>query len=111
MKTLRAATVVALATCLAFVLSEASAQYYPPGPAYPAGPAYPGGPAYRPAPPPVEDADQPGMYAPAPPGNYAPPPAQPMYPGQQQPYARQQADADPGPRHQLPAAGRLSLDA
>jgi len=74
MNALRAATWVALATGFAFVLGEASAQYYPSGPVYPSGPAYPGGPAYGP--------DDQQSYAPPPPPNYAPRPPQPIYPGQ-----------------------------
>ncbi len=86
MKTLRLVAGVVLATSLAFALGQASAQYYPSGP------------AYRPAPPPMEPADQPDMYAPAPPGNYGPPPAQPMYPGQApQPYYNGQRQAAPAP--------------
>jgi lipoprotein-anchoring transpeptidase ErfK/SrfK len=86
MNALRAATWVALATGFAFVLGEASAQYYPSGPVYPSGPAYPGGPAYGPGGPgtpaygPPPDDQQ--SYVPAPPPNYAPRPPQPIYPGQ-----------------------------
>ncbi|HLH87312.1 MAG TPA: L,D-transpeptidase [Xanthobacteraceae bacterium] len=97
MNAVRAATWVALATGFAvLLLGEASAQYYP------SGPAYPNGPAYRPAPPPADDYDQqPGMYAPAPPPNYAPPP-QSAYPGgpyqqQQQPYTARQQAMPPAP--------------
>jgi len=87
MNALRAATWVALATGFAFVLGEASAQYYPSGPVYPAGPAYPGGPAY--GPPPGDDQQS---YAPPPPPNYAPRPPQPIYPGPAaQPYDQRQA--------------------
>jgi len=93
MKTLRVVAGVALATSLALALGEASAQYYPSGP------------AYRPAPPPMDRAEEPDMYAPAPPpGNYGPPSAQPMYPGQQQPYTGQrQAMPTPAPGTNFPA--------
>ncbi|HYW59590.1 MAG TPA: L,D-transpeptidase [Xanthobacteraceae bacterium] len=91
MTALRAATVV-LATGLAFVMGEATAQYYPPGP-----------PGVRMGPPiPVEQDDD--IYAPPPPANYprAPQavyPGQQAYPGQQQPPydTRDQRQAMPAP--------------
>ena len=58
MKTLRAVTLVALATGLTFVVGEASAQYYPSGPAYPPAAVGP-----RMGPPMPVDADDPD-YAP-----------------------------------------------
>jgi len=94
MRALRAATVVALATGIAFAIGEADAQYYPSGPNYP-----PPGAAVRVGPPmPVEQADDADLYAPPPPPNYVPRPPQPIYPGQaQQPYPPGQMQAAPAP--------------
>jgi lipoprotein-anchoring transpeptidase ErfK/SrfK len=95
MKALRAATLVALATGIAFAVTEANAQYYPSGPNYPAP-----GPAVRVGPPiPVDQADDPpDAYSPPPPANYAPRPPEPIYPGQaQQPYPPAQMQAAPTP--------------
>jgi lipoprotein-anchoring transpeptidase ErfK/SrfK len=111
MRVLRAATLVALATGLAFglasVLGEAHAQYYPPGPNY--GPPPPYGPGVRLGPPmPVEQADDgPDIYAPPPPPNYGPRPGEAVYPGQAQPgpYAprgQQQALPAPAPGTNFP---------
>lgn len=71
MRSVRAATWVALVTCLAFAVGEANAQYYP------SGPNYPGvrmGPPMR-----VEQADDADVYAPPPPPNYVPRPPAPVY--------------------------------
>ena len=98
MTTLRAATVVVLATGLAFVLGDASAQYYPPGPAY-----YPPPPGQRMGPPQMagEQDDGPDVYAPPPPPNYRGGPPQTVYPGQTQPYGQQQ-QAMPAPGTNFP---------
>ena len=100
----RAASWVALATGLTLVVSEANAQYYPPGPSYPAARG-----AVRMGPPiPVEQADDPDIYAPPPPPNYVPRPPEAIYPGQPQPayppadsYQRQAAPA-PAPGTNFP---------
>ncbi len=97
MKALHAVTVVALATGFTLVVGEASAQYYPSGPAYPPAAVGP-----RAAPPmPVEADDQ--DYAPPPPPYYGPRPPEAVYPGQPEPYygQRQAYPAPPPP----PAAG------
>jgi lipoprotein-anchoring transpeptidase ErfK/SrfK len=95
MTALRTATWVALATGLALVWGEASAQYYPPGP-----PNYaPPGPAVRLGPPlPVEQADDADIYAPPPPANYGPRPPEAAYPGQPQ----RQAVPAPSPGTNFP---------
>ena len=95
MRALRTVTWVALATGVAFAVTEANAQYYPSGPNYPPPP----GAAVRMGPPmPVEQADDADMYAPPPPPNYVPRPPQPIYPGQaQQPYPPGQMQAAPAP--------------
>ena len=102
MKVSRAVSVVALATGLAFAVLplEASAQYYPPGPAYPPAPI---GPPMRMGPPmPVEQADEgPDIYAPGPPPNYGPRPPEAIYPGQPESYGQRQAYPAPP----APAAG------
>ncbi len=101
MRALRAATMVALATGIAFAVTEANAQYYPSGPNYP-------GPAVRVGPPiPVDQADDPpDGYSPPPPANYAPRPPEPIYPGQaQQPYpppGQMQAAPTPAPGTNFP---------
>ena len=100
MRAMRAVIVVALATGFAFVVSEASAQYYPPGPDYPPARV---GPGVRYAPPmPVERADEgPDIYAPPPPPYYGPRPPEAMYPGPP-PESHGQRQAYPAP---APAAG------
>ena len=93
MKTLRAVTLVALATGLTFVVGEASAQYYPSGPAYPPAAVGP-----RMGPPMPVDADDPD-YAPPPPPYYGPRPPAAVYPGPPpEPYGQRQAyPAPPAP--------------
>jgi lipoprotein-anchoring transpeptidase ErfK/SrfK len=91
MTTLRAAIMVALATGLAFAVTEANAQYYPSGPNYQAPPVVRMGP-----PMPVEQADDDDLYAPPPPPNYVPRPPQGVYPSQQ-PYPSGQMQAAPAP--------------
>jgi lipoprotein-anchoring transpeptidase ErfK/SrfK len=97
MTALRATTLVAVATGLVFVMGDATAQYYPPGPNNP--PPY--APGVRMGPPmPVEQADdQPDIYAPPPPPYHGPRPPQAMYPGQDQPPydSRDQRQAMPAP--------------
>src|SRR4029077_19851432 len=94
MKTLRAVTWVALATGLTFVVGEASAQYYPSGPAYPAP---------RMGPPMPVDADEGPDYAPPPPPYYGPRPPAAVYSAPPpEPYG-QQRQAYPAPP--APAAG------
>jgi len=101
MKALRAVTMVALATGLTFVVSGASAQYYPPGPAYP--PAAVGPPSRLAPPVPVDEADEgPNVYAPAPPPYYGPRPPEAIYPAPP-PESRGQRQAYPAPPP--PAAG------
>ena len=98
MRALRAVTWVALATGLTFVAGEASAQYYPSGPAYPPAAVGP-----RMAPPmPVDAGDEPD-YAPPPPPYYGPRPPAAVYPGPApEPYGQRQAYPAPPP---APAAG------
>jgi lipoprotein-anchoring transpeptidase ErfK/SrfK len=97
MKNSRAVIVVALATGLTFVVGEASAQYYPSGPAYPPPAAV--GP--RMGPPMPVDADDPD-YAPPPPPYYGPRPPAAVYPGPApEPYGQRQAYPAPP----APAAG------
>ena len=94
MRTLRVVTWVALATGLTFVVGEASAQYYPSGPAYPAP---------RMAQPVPVDVDDPD-YAPPPPPYYGPRPPAAVYPAPAapEPYGQQRYQAAPPP---APAAG------
>jgi lipoprotein-anchoring transpeptidase ErfK/SrfK len=95
MKALHAVTWVALATGLTFVVGEASAQYYPSGPAYPAP---------RMGPPMPVDADEGPDYAPPPPPYYGPRPPAAVYQGPApEPYG-QQRQAYPAPPP-APAAG------
>jgi lipoprotein-anchoring transpeptidase ErfK/SrfK len=89
MRTLRAVIWVALATGLTFVVGEASAQYYPSGPAYPAP---------RMGPPMPVDADDGPDYAPPPPPYYGPRPPAAVYPGPPpEPYGQRQAYPAPPP--------------
>jgi lipoprotein-anchoring transpeptidase ErfK/SrfK len=87
---------VVLATGLSFVVSGASAQYYPSGPAYPPAAVGP-----RAAPPMPVDADDPD-YAPPPPPYYGPRPPAAVYPSQPEAYGQRQAYPAPPP---APAAG------
>jgi lipoprotein-anchoring transpeptidase ErfK/SrfK len=94
MRALRAVTWVALATGLTFVVTGASAQYYPSGPAYP--------PPARMGPPVAVDADDPD-YAPPPPPYYGPRPPAAVYPAPApESYGQRQAYPAPPP---APAAG------
>ncbi len=96
MRALRAVTWVALATGLTFAVGEASAQYYPSGPAYPAS---------RMGPPVPVDADQgPDAYTPPPPAPYyGPRPPEAVYPAPPpEPYDQRQAYPAAPP---APAAG------
>jgi lipoprotein-anchoring transpeptidase ErfK/SrfK len=86
MTTLRAVTLVALATGFTFVVGGASAQYYPSGPAYPPRAAAP-----MPA-----DADEPD-YAPPPPPYYGPRPPAAVYQGQPEPYRQAYPAPPPAP--------------
>jgi lipoprotein-anchoring transpeptidase ErfK/SrfK len=96
MTTLRAVTLVALATGLTFVASGASAQYYPSGPAYPPAAVGPRAAASMPI-----EADDPD-YAPPPPPYYGPRPPESVYQTQPEPYGQRQAYPAPPP---APAAG------
>ncbi len=97
MKALHAVTWVALATGLTFVVTGASAQYYPSAPAYPA----PAG--ARMGPPVPVDADDGPDYAPPPPPYYGPRPPAAVYPGPApEPYGQRQAYPAPPP---APATG------
>jgi lipoprotein-anchoring transpeptidase ErfK/SrfK len=89
MTTLRAVTVVALATGFTCVVGAASAQYYPSGPAYPPRAV---------APVHADDSD----YAPPPPPYYGPRPPAAVYQGAGQPEPYRQAYPAPPP---APAAG------
>ena len=96
-----AATLVAVATGLAVVMVDANAQYYPPGPPPPYGPGVRLGPPI-----PVEQADDPDIYAPPPPPNYGQRPSDAPYPGQNGPYGQrgqQQAMPAPAPGTNFPA--------
>jgi lipoprotein-anchoring transpeptidase ErfK/SrfK len=90
MTTLRAVTLVALATGFTFVVGGASAQYYPSGPVYPPRAAAP-----MPA-----DADD---YAPPPPPYYGPRPPAAVYQGQPEPYRQAYPAPAPAPGTNFPA--------
>jgi lipoprotein-anchoring transpeptidase ErfK/SrfK len=84
MTTLRAVTLVALATGFTLVVGGASAQYYPSGPVYPPRAA---------APMPADESD----YAPPPPPYYGPRPPAAVYQGQPEPYRQAYPAPPPAP--------------